>query len=160
MLTSTLAQGRPSHRAIPLSPCLASWPLPLICTLWLFNVGLIDTPASKSAWHPWVLRPWICPLTLSIPIFLLLLIGQTEGFSKDPEQCSQSTPLSELAQHLQWFPKWPSKQSLRPVWYISSPSSALKEAQRQTVKSDRAKGLWIPSSPHTHHHPNNSLISC
>ena len=96
-------------------PCLpAGHPGRLLsCTFsqWLFNVGMIESPAAKSALHPWMLWPWTCPLTLSIPIFLLFLAGQVEGFSKDPEQFLHSISLSGWALHLKWFPNWLSKQS-------------------------------------------------
>lgn len=37
---------------------------------WLFPVAMMRTLASKSAWHPWGLWPWIDPLTLSITLFI------------------------------------------------------------------------------------------
>ena len=153
-------QPGPRHRKSWVTqpcPCLPAghpgYLLSFTFSQWLFNVGMIDSPASKSALHPWILWPWTFPLTLSIPIFLLFLADQVEGFSKDPEQFLQSISLSGWALHLKWFPNWLSKQS----HFFSSPFDTSLvpplpswKLQRQAVKSDRAQGVWIPTSPHTH----------
>lgn len=160
------ARGRLSHRAIPVFVCLAAWSPPLMCiSHWFFNVGIIEKPASTSAWNWWVLWPSNCPFTLSIPIFpCSWLVRWRISLRALNSSSGASLCLGELYIYSAFQIGFPSKAISSPFLTHVQFLHCLQESTEGDSKiwwGQRGLDASSPRGPPTHKpHPNNPRISC